>query len=178
MDVQLQSASFPLRHPPANIAVKASIVLISQAGFCYLLLVSSLYSSMNGQRGDDLDDDFVPDELIATSGEEDEVDNHPDDDLDALLSADDDAEAARSEREKSTVEKKRKRREKEKERKAKVRMSPLDCGAHHRRVFSFAEEEVGRNSRGYRTSFSGSATCSQTRRLCFICTSQSLPCNV
>jgi len=78
---------------------------------------------MNGQRGDDLDDDFVPDELVATSGEEDEVGNRPDDDVDGLLSADEEAEGARLDKEKSTMEKKRRRREKEKERKAKVRIT-------------------------------------------------------
>ncbi|OAX41317.1 hypothetical protein K503DRAFT_780762 [Rhizopogon vinicolor AM-OR11-026] len=77
---------------------------------------------MNGQRGDDLDDDFVPDELVATSGEEDEVDNRRGDAIDDLLSADEDTEEAQvSTREKSATEKKRKRREKEKERKAKKR---------------------------------------------------------
>lgn len=76
------------------------------------------HSSMNGQRGDDLDDDFVPDELVATSGEED---NGPGDDISGLLSADEDAEEAEVYiKEKSMTEKKRKRREKEKERKIKV----------------------------------------------------------
>jgi protein CMS1 len=74
---------------------------------------------MNGQRGDDLDDDFVPDELVATSGEED---NGPGDDIGGLLSADEDAEEAEAHsKEKSATEKKRKRREKEKERKIKKR---------------------------------------------------------
>lgn len=74
---------------------------------------------MNGQRGDDLDDDFVPDELVATSGEED---NGPGDDIGGLLSADEDAEEAEVHiKEKTTTEKKRKRREKEKERKIKQR---------------------------------------------------------
>jgi protein CMS1 len=73
---------------------------------------------MNGQRGDDLDDDFVPDELVATSGEED---NGPGDDIGGLLSADEDAEEAEVHiKEKPATEKKRKRREKEKERKIKV----------------------------------------------------------
>ncbi|KAG1756282.1 U3-containing 90S pre-ribosomal complex subunit-domain containing protein [Suillus paluster] len=74
---------------------------------------------MNGQRGDDLDDDFVPDELVATSDEED---NGPGDDISGLLSADEDVEEAEATiKEKSATEKKRKRREKEKERKAKKR---------------------------------------------------------
>ncbi|KAG1754254.1 U3-containing 90S pre-ribosomal complex subunit-domain containing protein [Suillus lakei] len=74
---------------------------------------------MNGQRGDDLDDDFVPDDLVATSGEED---NGPGDDIGGLLSADEDAEEAEvNMKEKSAIEKKRKRREKEKERKIKKR---------------------------------------------------------
>lgn len=108
---------------------------------------------MNGQRGDDLDDDFVPDELVATSDEEDEVDNRRGDhgdDIEGLLSADEDAEETQEKiKEKSATEKKRKRREKEKERKAKVRMTSLSCGSLNRQVLSFAEEEDGRDSRGY-----------------------------
>ncbi|KAG1778542.1 U3-containing 90S pre-ribosomal complex subunit-domain containing protein [Suillus placidus] len=76
---------------------------------------------MNGQRGDDLDDDFVPDELVATSGEED---NGLGDDIGGLLSADEDAEEAELRiKEKPTTEKKRKRREKEKERKIKRKLA-------------------------------------------------------
>ena len=105
---------------------------------CFSLSASCTHpshSSMNGQRGDDLDDDFVPDELVATSGEEDEVDNRPGDhgdDIDGLLSADEDAEESQEKiKEKSATEKKRKRREKEKERKAKVRMTSLSCSSLH-----------------------------------------------
>ncbi|KAH8107208.1 U3-containing 90S pre-ribosomal complex subunit-domain containing protein [Cristinia sonorae] len=68
-------------------------------------------------RGDDLDDDFVPDDLVAMSEEED--DNVPEGE-DALFSADegDGGEAEATKKEAAAV-KKRKRREKEKERKAK-----------------------------------------------------------
>jgi protein CMS1 len=86
---------------------------------------------MNGQRGDDLDDDFVPDELVATSGEEDEVEHRLGDDIDGLLSADEDAEEAQLNKERSATEKKRKRREKEKERKAKVPIISCGCRAIH-----------------------------------------------
>jgi len=134
---------------------------------------------MNGQRGDDLDDDFVPDELVATSGEEDAVDR-PGDDIGGLLSADEDAEEMEVHlKERSVTEKKRKRREKEKERRIKVCVTrSLGRGPFTTSIILFAEEEIGRNSGGYRASFSGSATCSQSSRLHVVYASQSLPCNV
>ncbi|KAH9901174.1 U3-containing 90S pre-ribosomal complex subunit-domain containing protein [Cubamyces lactineus] len=73
------------------------------------------------QHGDDLEDDFVPDDLVALSDEED-LPNA--DDIGGLLSADeDDAGAAQPNPVQSAaaLEKKRKRRAKEKERKAKKR---------------------------------------------------------
>lgn len=72
------------------------------------------------QSGDDLDDDFVPDDLVALS---DGAASEPSGDVQDLLSADEDAdEDGESDfRAKSDKEKKRKRREKEKERKAKKR---------------------------------------------------------
>ena len=72
------------------------------------------------QHGDDLEDDFVPDDLVALSGEEDLPNAE---DIGGLLSADeDDAGAAQPSPAQSAaaLEKKRKRRAKEKERKAKV----------------------------------------------------------
>lgn len=69
-------------------------------------------------RGDDLDDDFVPDDLVALSdGASDRGE-----DVQDLLSADDEVEEGGEGDLKAKVdkEKKRKRREKEKERKAKV----------------------------------------------------------
>ncbi|KAI6150838.1 U3-containing 90S pre-ribosomal complex subunit-domain containing protein [Pisolithus tinctorius] len=69
-------------------------------------------------RGDDLEDDYVPDDLVASSGEEeDALASHvpASDDIGGLLSADEDAE------QESAALAKRKRREKEKERKAKKR---------------------------------------------------------
>jgi protein CMS1 len=80
---------------------------------------------MAHHRGDDLDDDFMPDETVALS--EDEgfaslVGDH--DDIGKLLSADEDeGEQVDLPKEQPNLlsEKKRKRREKEKERKAKKR---------------------------------------------------------
>jgi protein CMS1 len=72
--------------------------------------------------GDDLDDDFVPDDLVALSDPEDAVSGDGDEDIHTLLSADEnDGEASNT----KTDEKKRKRRAKEKERKAKVRSSVI-----------------------------------------------------
>lgn len=79
------------------------------------------------QGGDDLDDDFVPDELVALSdGEEPTAagsPHSPSDPEDDAPSADEFAEGGNEGQSKSSAvkEKKRKRREKEKERKAKVR---------------------------------------------------------
>ncbi|KAI0362670.1 hypothetical protein OH77DRAFT_1515859 [Trametes cingulata] len=72
-------------------------------------------------RGDDLEDDFVPDDLVALS-DEDDLPNA--DDVSGLLSADEDGgnEAQVSQAQSAAaLEKKRKRRAKEKERKAKKR---------------------------------------------------------
>ncbi|KAF9246589.1 U3-containing 90S pre-ribosomal complex subunit-domain containing protein [Melanogaster broomeanus] len=77
---------------------------------------------MSGQRGDDLEDDFVPDELVASSGEEDgPSDPRKGDDIEGLLSADEEAEQDEAERKGKAALTKRKRREKEKERRAKKR---------------------------------------------------------
>jgi len=71
------------------------------------------------QRGDDLDDDFVPDDLVALS---DAAASDPGGDVHDLLSADEGAEDdGRDDKTKFDREKKRKRREKEKQRKAKKR---------------------------------------------------------
>ncbi|KAI0371703.1 hypothetical protein BV20DRAFT_158119 [Pilatotrama ljubarskyi] len=72
-------------------------------------------------RGDDLEDDFVPDDLVALS-DEDDLPNT--DDVSGLLSADEDGgnDAQASQLQSAAaLEKKRKRRAKEKERKAKKR---------------------------------------------------------
>ncbi|KAL6309128.1 U3-containing 90S pre-ribosomal complex subunit-domain containing protein [Sparassis latifolia] len=72
---------------------------------------------MSRQRGDDLDDDFVPDDLVAMSEDEDLT---PDgDDISGLLSAEEEGEGAAAQEgaDQATTAKKRKRREKEKERK-------------------------------------------------------------
>ena len=79
---------------------------------------------MAHHRGDDLDDDFMPDETVALSEDEGFASLLGDhDDIGKLLSADED-EGEQLDPHKqpsnSLLEKKRKRREKEKERKAKV----------------------------------------------------------
>ncbi|KAJ3556636.1 hypothetical protein NM688_g1911 [Phlebia brevispora] len=71
--------------------------------------------------GDDLDDDFVPDDLVAFSDDDEGGHSADGDDVNALLSADEDsgetAEALRAQT--AAAEKKRKRKAKDKERKAK-----------------------------------------------------------
>ena len=70
--------------------------------------------------GDDLEDDFVPDDLVAMSDEDDLAETE---DIEELLSVDEDGgEDGQSSQAQSAAaaEKKRKRRAKEKERKAKV----------------------------------------------------------
>ena len=73
--------------------------------------------------GDDLDDDFVPDDLVAFSDEEEGGHSADGDDVNALLSADEGtSEAAEAlKAQEAAQEKKRKRKAKDKERKAKVR---------------------------------------------------------
>ena len=80
------------------------------------------------QGGDDLEDDFVLDELVALSDNEGPGDARLDDE-DVFVNADDDVQDGDENEESgetavnanSALAKKRKRREKEKERKAKVR---------------------------------------------------------
>jgi protein CMS1 len=79
---------------------------------------------MAHHRGDDLEDDFMPDETIALSEDEGFVSLVGDpDDIGKLLSADEDdndeGNETPVERKQLLLEKKRKRREREKERKAK-----------------------------------------------------------
>ncbi|KAG6376086.1 U3-containing 90S pre-ribosomal complex subunit-domain containing protein [Boletus reticuloceps] len=79
---------------------------------------------MNVQRGDDLEDDFVPDDLVASSGEEDitfDSRQGAAGDIDGLLSADEEAEQDEPPPKGKAVLAKRKRREKDKERQAKKR---------------------------------------------------------
>lgn len=81
---------------------------------------------LSAHRGDDLEDDFVPDDLVALSDLEDDGAHSADgEDVGALLSADEDTAGASSSQ--AADEKKRKRRAKEKERKAKVCMSLRPC---------------------------------------------------
>ena len=79
---------------------------------------------MSHHRGDDLEDDFMPDETVVLSEDEPFGSSVGDpDDIGQLLSADEEQGNIESptEKTKGTLdEKKRRRREKEKERKAKV----------------------------------------------------------
>ncbi|KAH7889769.1 U3-containing 90S pre-ribosomal complex subunit-domain containing protein [Phlebopus sp. FC_14] len=77
---------------------------------------------MSGQHGDDLEDDFVPDELVASSGEEElGARTEAGDDIEGLLSADEELDQEDADRQGKETSAKRKRREKEKERKTKKR---------------------------------------------------------
>lgn len=76
---------------------------------------------MCAQRGDDLEDDFVPDELVALSGEEDAAFD-PRQGADGLLSADEEAEQDELAPKGKATLAKRKRRERGKERQAKVHL--------------------------------------------------------
>lgn len=83
---------------------------------------------MSVQRGDDLEDDFVPDDLVASSGEEEaafDPRQGAGDDIDGLLSADEEAEQAEPAPKGKATLAKRKRREKDKERQAKVTCTVL-----------------------------------------------------
>lgn len=91
------------------------------------------------QGGDDLDD--FGDELVVSSAE-DEVGSQWDnvEDVQALMSPDEDAEG--KDKDVTAREKKRKRREKDKERKAKVRLG-LSGYSHVMRIcFLFAEKKA------------------------------------
>lgn len=85
-------------------------------------LSAPLTLKMALHRGDDLEDDFMPDETVALSEDEGfgSLVGDPDD-IGKLLSADeeDEGDVSPVERTKPLLEKKRKRREKDKERKAK-----------------------------------------------------------
>lgn len=85
-------------------------------------LLLSCHEMQRAGGGDDLDDDFVPDDLVALSDAEDEEGSHSADgeDIAGLLSADEGVAQGASTSQ-VTVEKKRKRRAKQKERRAKVR---------------------------------------------------------
>jgi len=82
---------------------------------------------MSHHRGDDLEDDFMPDDMVVLSEDEASGSHVGDpDDIGKLLSADEEEESAEPlmETTKGPLdEKKRRRREKDKERKAKE--SPL-----------------------------------------------------
>jgi hypothetical protein len=80
---------------------------------------------MSLQRGDDLDDDFLPDEIFASSDVEASSDDQvggAGNDIERLLSADEaETPVAKQPDDDRVNEKKRKRGEKRKEKKAKVR---------------------------------------------------------
>lgn len=87
---------------------------------------------MASHRGDDLEDDFVLDEIVAYSDDGHDSGLGDDEDVGKLLSADE-GEAAvpdSKEKEEKQLEKKRKRKEKLKEKKVKVRCTYVrlcDC---------------------------------------------------
>jgi protein CMS1 len=87
-------------------------------------------------KGDDLEDDFMPDETVALSEDEGFGSIVGDqDDVGTLLSADEEEKAeVKSAGEQRTSEKKRKRREKEKERKEKECAPPASLATF---VFKF-----------------------------------------
>jgi protein CMS1 len=74
---------------------------------------------MDNRRGDDLEDDFVPDDLVVLSGEEEDGD-FPEDGCDILSAEEDEQMKYGSVVVPTGSEKKRKRREKDKERKVKA----------------------------------------------------------
>ena len=88
--------------------------------------------TMAHHRGDDLEDDFMPDETVAFSEDEGSVSLVGDqDDIGKLLSADEEEEGIESPMEQTKLlldQKKRRRREKEKERKAKA--CPFQLRSH------------------------------------------------
>lgn len=84
------------------------------------------------QHGDDLEDDFVPDDTVALSDDGDAASVVGDpDDIANLLSADEDEGAEEQQKQQASAEKKRKRREKEKERKLKVRPCSFSLHTQH-----------------------------------------------
>lgn len=91
------------------------------SGLCHIPV--PLLPAMVYHKGDDLEDDFMPDETVALSEDEGFGSIVGDqDDVGTLLSADEEEKAevkSASEPRKAPSEKKRKRREKEKERKEK-----------------------------------------------------------
>jgi hypothetical protein len=97
-----------------------------------LILVTSHFATMAHHRGDDLEDDFMPDEFVAFSEDDESLSLVGDpDDIGKLLSADEEEEGAESPMERTKTllnEKKRRRREKEKERKAKACPFQLAAG--------------------------------------------------
>jgi protein CMS1 len=94
---------------------------------------------MAHHRGDDLEDDFMPDETVAFSEDEGSVSLVGDqDDIGKLLSADEEEEGAESPMGRTKApsdEKKRRRREKEKERKAKACLFQLTAGLDRSLMF-------------------------------------------
>ena len=91
---------------------------------------------MDNRKGDDLDDDFVPDDLVALSGEEDDDFPSAEDGRDFLSAEEDDQMRSGSALGSTSDDKKRKRREKDKQRKAKVSFLtfPAHQPEHLRRV--------------------------------------------
>lgn len=107
-------------------------------------VLSGIFWRIMDTHGDDLDDDFVPDDLVAMS--EDEDHSADGEDVGDFLSGDEGGagEAGPSQISQAAMDKKRKRRQKEKERKAKVRhMSVGKFTVHDLNNFHMTENEVG-----------------------------------
>ncbi|KAL4074499.1 U3-containing 90S pre-ribosomal complex subunit-domain containing protein [Scleroderma yunnanense] len=86
----------------------------SSLSFCSLTAAAGR-RHMSRHRGDDLDDDYVPDELVASSGEEDAGVQG------VLFSADEDTDGEHKEQRQSETTAKRKRKDKDNDRKQKKR---------------------------------------------------------
>lgn len=117
------------------------------------------------QHGDDLEDDFVLDDLVAMSEEEEDLPET--EEIGELLSADEDGGDGQSGQAQSAAaaEKKRKRRAKEKERKAKASfLNPCVLVFISRRPLP-VEAEVGGNYRTCRASLSVRTTVCHACRL-------------
>lgn len=101
---------------------------------------------MNNRRGDDLDDDFVPDDLVALSGEDDDGAS-VEDGRDYLSAEEETQNPSGSGTTPTDGDKKRKRKEKDKERKAKVGLellcfaSPLTRPRQKRKLIEAKGEE-------------------------------------
>jgi protein CMS1 len=104
-----------------------------------------LFTAVMQRYGDDLEDDFVPDEAVALSGEEAEAypvaEGSDTGELETTTSLSAAEEHVPSPSNRSMNEKKRKRKEKLKEKKTKVRPA-LDCPEEIQSHFHLIETET------------------------------------